>query len=102
MNNPLEKEIEQKLKTLVEGKLKGKCLKWVCPGWRGVPDRILLLPGGRVYFVEMKRPKGSRVDPMQIWWKRQLERLGFTIWHVYDMEQLKTLEIVITNDISKQ
>ena len=58
----LEKEIERKLKTLVEGKLRGRCLKWVCPGWSGVPDRILLLPGGRVYFVELKRPQGGKTD----------------------------------------
>ena len=100
--NPLEKEIERKLKTLIEGTLGGLCLKWVCPGWRGVPDRILLLPGGRVYFVETKRPKGSRVDPLQIWWRRKLETLGFTVWHVYDAEQLKYLEMAIADDIGRR
>ena len=90
-NNPLEKEIERKLKVLVEGKLKGKCLKWVCPGWRGVPDRILLLPGGRVQFAELKRPKGGKVDPLQTWWKRQLEGLGFKVWHVYTLEDIKKI-----------
>lgn len=91
MNNPLEKEIEQKLKVLVEGKLGGLCLKWVCPGWRGVPDRILLLPGGRVQFAELKRPKGGKVDPLQTWWKRRLENLGFTVWHVYTLEDIKRI-----------
>ena len=91
MTNPLEKEIERKLKVLVEGKLRGKCLKWVCPGWRGVPDRILLLPGGRVQFVELKRPKGSKVDPLQKWWKRQLEGLGFTVWHAFTLEDIKRI-----------
>ncbi len=91
MNNPLEKEIERKLKDMVKEKLKGKCLKWVCPGWRGVPDRILLLPGGRVYFVETKRPKGSKVDPLQTWWKRQLEGLGFTVWHAFTLEDIKRI-----------
>ncbi len=92
MNNPLEKEIERKLKVLVEGKLRGLCLKWVCPGWSGVPDRILLLPGGRVQFVELKRPKGGKVDPLQIWWKRRLESLGFIVWHVYSLEDIKRIE----------
>ena len=97
----LEKEIERQLKIMVESKLRGRCLKWVCPGWSGVPDRILLLPGGRVYFVELKRPQGGKTDPLQIWWKRQLESLGFTVWHVHNKEQLKYLELVLTKELIK-
>ena len=51
----LEKDIERKLCHIVEDH-GGMCLKWVCPGWAGVPDRICLLPGGRVFFVETKIP----------------------------------------------
>lgn len=91
MSNPLEKEIERKLKVLVEGKLRGLCLKWVCPGWSGVPDRILLLPGGRVQFAELKRPKGAVVSSLQVWWKRRLEGLGFTVWHVYTVDDIKRI-----------
>ena len=91
MSTPLEKEIEHKLKVFVETELKGLCLKWVCPGWRGVPDRILLLPGGRAYFAELKRPKGGRVDPLQTWWKRRLEDLGCKVYHVYTLEDIKRL-----------
>ena len=91
MSNPLEKEIERKLKVLVEGKLRGLCLKWVCPGWSGVPDRILLLPGGRVQFAELKRPKGGVVSSLQTWWKRRLEGLGFTVWHVYTVDDIKRI-----------
>ena len=101
MINPLEKEIERKLKVLVEGKLGGLCLKWVCPGWSGVPDRILLFPGGRVYFVELKRPKGGKVDSLQKWWKRKLEGLGFTVWHVYTTDDLKHLDIVIADELAR-
>ena len=73
----LEKEIEAKLVKLVKA-TGGLCLKWVCPGWAGVPDRIVLLPGGRVIFVETKRPKGGRLSERQIWWGEKLISLGFT------------------------
>ena len=102
MNNPLEKEIERKLRILVEKNLGGLCLKWVCPGWSGVPDRILLFPGGKVYFVELKRPKKGKVDPLQIWWKRRLEGLGFTVLHVYDVEQLKHLDLILADELSRK
>ena len=91
MTNPLEKEIERKLKVLVEGRLRGLCLKWVCPGWSGVPDRILLLPGGRIRFAELKRPRGGKVSELQAWWKRKLEDLGFTVYHVYTLEDIKRI-----------
>ena len=61
---PLEKDIERALVEKVK-KRGGYCLKWVCPGWAGVPDRIVLLPGARAIFVELKRPKGGRLSPMQ-------------------------------------
>lgn len=90
----LEKDIERKLKDLVES-YGGKCLKWTCPGWRGVPDRIVLLPRGRVYFVELKRPKGGRLSPMQKWWHKQLRGLGFWVLCVYNEEDIKTFELLI-------
>ena len=83
----LEKEIEQKLRKNVED-LGGKCLKWVCPGWSGVPDRIVLLPGGRIYFVELKRPRGGVLSPMQKKWRDWLQRLGFRYVLIWDRERL--------------
>lgn len=91
MATELEKDIERRLKTMVECH-GGLCLKWVCPGWAGVPDRIVLLPFGRVVFVELKRPKGGRVAPLQEWWAKQLTRLGFPHAYIYRREDIKTLE----------
>lgn len=79
----LEKDIERKLRTQVEA-LGGRCLKWVCPGWSGVPDRIVLLPGGRIYFVETKRPKGGELAKLQEKWGEWLNKLGFHYWVVWD------------------
>ena len=72
----LERDIERALVGMVK-RHKGLCLKWVCPGFAGVPDRIILLPGGRVIFAELKRPEGGKVAPLQAWWSRKLGELGF-------------------------
>lgn len=100
----LEKELEAKLRKEVKN-LGGLCLKWVCPGWSGVPDRIILLPFGHVLFVEMKRPKGGRLDPMQKWWAKVLKRLGFycnTIWTQEDLDTfLVHIEKQVAHDIDR-
>lgn len=86
----MEKELEAKLRKEIN-KLGGLCLKWVCPGWSGVPDRIILLPFGRVLFVEMKRPKGGRLSGLQKWWAKTLKGMGFrhyTIWTQQDLNLL--------------
>lgn len=91
---PLEKDIEQKLRKMVEAH-GGLCLKWVCPGWSGVPDRIVLLPGGRIYFVELKRPKGGRVGAMQLWWKNKLVSLGFSHIFIRSEDDLTCFEVLV-------
>lgn len=90
----LEKEIEQKLRKMIEHH-GGLCLKWVCPGWLGVPDRICLLPGGRVVFVELKRPDGKgKVGAMQKWWARRLNSLGFLHLFICCEEDIRALELI--------
>lgn len=87
----LEKEIESKLVKLVK-QTGGLCLKWVCPGWAGVPDRIVLLPGGRVIFVELKRPKGGKIGSRQMWWHIKLITLGFRHCFIHNDEELEAFE----------
>lgn len=87
----LERDIERALVGMVK-RHGGLCLKWVCPGWSGVPDRIILLPGGRVLFAETKRPKGGEVRKLQEWWHKTLRRLGFTVWVIYNKTDILHLE----------
>lgn len=91
---PLEKDIEAKLVALIRRR-GGLCLKWVCPGWAGVPDRICLLPGGRVVFVELKRPKGGVLSSRQKWWRRKLQELGFRHWVIWEPLNLVTFETML-------
>lgn len=90
----LERDIEKKLIKMVE-RYGGVCLKWVCPGWAGVPDRIILLPGGRIVFAETKRPKGGKLSKLQEWWRDKLRSLGFRSFVVWDEHDLNFLELNI-------
>ena len=90
---PLEKEIEKALTTMVR-RHGGLCLKWVCPGWAGVPDRIVLLPGGRIIFVELKRPKGGALSTRQKWWSKKLVSLGFRHWVIWNHQDLNLFAMV--------
>lgn len=96
----LEKDIESKLRKMVE-RHGGKCLKWVCPGWKGVPDRILLFPGGHIFFVETKRPKGGKVDPLQRKWHDWLTAFGFQHYFINTEDKLAVLEIVILDTLGR-
>ena len=81
-----EKSTEQKLVKAVKAK-GGLAPKFVSPGFDGVPDRIVLLPRGRIAFVELKA-KGRKMRPLQVRRKRQLESLGFSVYCIDDPEQI--------------
>lgn len=72
-----ETSVENYLKTEV-AKLGGRCKKFVSPGSRGEPDQIVLLPGGRIWFVELKAP-GKTERPQQAKRHKELRALGFTV-----------------------
>ena len=82
-----EKTIERKLVDMAR-KTGGLALKFVSPGFDGVPDRIVLYPGGRVGFVELKS-SGKTMRPLQVRRKRQLESLGFKVFCVDGTEQIE-------------
>ena len=82
-----ERHIEERLKKEVE-RLGGIALKLVSPGMAGVPDRLVLLPGGVALFAELKAP-GKKLRPLQIKRKKQMESLGFK---VYIIDSYKGIE----------
>lgn len=84
--NVRESEIERML-ALQAKKMGGMAVKFVSPGLDGVPDRIVLLPGRKMAFVELKAP-GKKPRPLQEKRKRQLEALGFPVYVIDGAEQI--------------
>jgi len=81
-----EKTIEQKLVKRTK-ELKGLCLKLSCPGYDGMPDRLVLLPKGKMGFVEVKR-KGIKPRPLQIARHKLLKGIGFKVFVLDDENQI--------------
>jgi len=82
----LEKTIEYKLKSAVKN-MGGIAFKFTAPGINGVPDRLVLLPCGKLAFIELKAP-GKDMRPLQVKRKRQLEQLGFSVYCIDSAEQI--------------
>jgi len=81
-----EKTIEQKFVMEVK-RVGGLALKFTSPGFDGVPDRLALLPGGKMAFVEVKAP-GEKPRPLQLARHRLLRRLGFKVYVLDDESQI--------------
>ena len=81
-----EKTIEQKFRAAVKA-VGGLALKFTSPGFDGVPERLALLPGGKMAFVEVKAP-GEKPSPLQLARHRLLRRLGFKVYVLDDESQI--------------
>jgi len=84
-----EREIEQALVRAVK-KRNGMAFKFVSPGINGVPDRIVLLKGKKILFVELKRP-GGKMRALQEKRKAQLEELGFQVFCLDDKNEIEVI-----------
>ena len=82
----LEKQIERRLILEVEKK-GGFCLKFLTQYKNGMPDRLVLLPGGKCAWVELKQ-KGQKLRPLQQKRKKELEALGFLAFVVDDVKMI--------------
>jgi hypothetical protein len=81
-----EKQLERKLVQAVRA-AGGICPKLTSPGCSGMPDRLVLLPMGRIAFVEVKR-HGEQPRPLQEARHGMLRRLGFQVFVLDDKEQI--------------
>ena len=81
-----EKIIEQHLVKAVKNS-GGIAPKLVCPGFDGMPDRLVLLPKGKIGFVEVKAP-GKEPRPLQVARHGLLRRLGFKVYVLDNPEQI--------------
>jgi len=80
----LERKIEKYLVEEVKRR-GGSALKFISPGYDGVPDRVVLLPKGKIAFVELKAP-GKILRPLQMKRKKDFEELGQRVFVVDQVE----------------
>lgn len=91
-----EKLIEKKLREAVR-KMGGKALKFSSPYESGYPDRLILMPGGRVFWVELKTT-GKKPTAKQLLRQTELRKLGFVSEVIDSEEGLKKFITDIENE----
>ncbi|AUW96762.1 VRR-NUC domain-containing protein [Streptococcus pluranimalium] len=82
-----EKVVEEALVKAVKCR-GGLALKLTSPSWVGIPDRLVLLPQGRLGFVEVKAP-GKVPRPLQVRRLEQLKNLGFKVYVLDSLEKIE-------------
>lgn len=66
----------------------GFCPKFVDASGRGAPDRLVILPGHPVYFIELKRPNFGRLAPWQKRYHERLRACGQKVWILRSIEEV--------------
>ena len=84
-----EKYVERKLKEAVEAK-GGLCIKFLPFLLNGLPDRIVLLPGGIIKFVEVKTEKQTP-RKLQIRMQQKISKLGFEVYTIDRVEMIESI-----------
>ena len=84
-----EKQIEMKLIKATK-KQGGLAVKFISPSFSGMPDRLLLFPGGRLAFVEVKA-SGEKPRTLQLKRQGMLRRLGFKVYVLDDVLQIENI-----------
>ena len=92
-----EREVEGYLRRRVEAH-GGECRKFIPEQDPGYPDRIVMLPGGVLVWVETKKPSGGRVSPLQKLRHKELRALGQRVEVVWTKEQADALVEELTGE----
>lgn len=82
-----ERDIEKRLVREIR-RMGGEAYKWTSPGNDGVPDRIVMLPGGKLIFVELKADDGT-LRPVQRVQIGRIRKLGQEVRVVRGMDGLE-------------
>lgn len=96
LNRQREKTIEQKLVKAVKA-MGGIAPKFTSPGFDGMPDRIIILPGGKMGFVEVKAP-GKKPRPLQEARHNLLRQMGCKVYVIDGAEQIQSVLAEIRED----
>ncbi len=67
----------------------GMAVKLASPCYNGLPDRLVLLPEGRMFFVEVKAPRRGVLGSLQVHRHQELRRLGFSVYLLDDQAQIE-------------
>jgi hypothetical protein len=78
-------------------RLRGLCFKLKFLGTAGAPDRLVLMPGGRFYFVELKQLTG-KLEPSQIVLFPLIEKLGFKVHVLMGVDAVK---LFVANELER-
>lgn len=90
-----ESAVEGVLKVEIE-ELGGMALK-LMPTHAGVPDRLVLLPGGRHYLVELKQ-KSAHPSKIQRWWHEKADKIGHPVVVLRGAEEVRQWTATLTED----
>lgn len=82
-----ERDIEKWLRDKIQ-QLGGIATKFTSPGNDGVPDRIAILPGGQVWFIELKKD-GEVPTKIQEWQIERLRKLGCNVAVIAGMKEAR-------------
>ena len=91
-----EKHIEKELAARTRA-MGGIAPKFTSPGFDGMPDPLVLLPRGRMGFVELKAPE-RKPRPLQMARHRLLRRLGFKVFVIDEINQIDSVLEEITHE----
>ena len=91
-----EKNLEARLVREIERR-GGMALKYTSQYHRGIPDRVILMPYGRIYFVELKST-GKKPTKLQAHAIDEINSLGFPAWIIDSTPELERLLLCIDNE----